>query len=288
VPAAPAVRLADRNGEPVAGIPVTFEVTAGGGAVYAASVTTDDDGIASSEAWTLGFEPGPNLLTATVEDVPAVTFEAVGTDPCLTIVSVKRREQLVGTVSEVDCVQAGMAGDSISMRITSQMYVRFDLESTSDVVFDMAGVALGPFPHGFVEVMLAPGEYHGVVKGGPGPYTLWNDTVRSDLDGCRTRIVTPGITTRQHVSPQVDCRGSGGDYDRYAIELQAGRRYTFVVTEPKRIEVWSADGAALLADNVGAEQTAFYFTPEETGDYQFRVIRLTSLTETLEYRLTII
>ena len=66
VPTAPAVRVADQTGAPMAGVPVTFAVAAGGGAVTGAAATTDAQGIARVGAWTLGPAVGPNRLTATV------------------------------------------------------------------------------------------------------------------------------------------------------------------------------------------------------------------------------
>lgn len=57
-----AVRITDRFGNAVAGAPVTFSVTAGGGTVSVANRVTDNDGIART-AWTLG-SAGPQTLRA--------------------------------------------------------------------------------------------------------------------------------------------------------------------------------------------------------------------------------
>jgi hypothetical protein len=67
VPIAPAVKVLDSEGNLVAGIPVTFAVTSGGGAVNPATpVATGSDGIATAVSWTLGPSAGPNTLTAMV------------------------------------------------------------------------------------------------------------------------------------------------------------------------------------------------------------------------------
>ena len=84
VPTPPAVKVSDRNGNPVAGVGVTFAVASGGGAVNPTTpVTTNAAGIAAVTSWTLGTVAGPNTLTATV-GLPGIagnpaTFTATGT-----------------------------------------------------------------------------------------------------------------------------------------------------------------------------------------------------------------
>lgn len=81
VSVAPAVKLLDQNGAPVAGASVTFAVASGGGAITGASAVSDSLGIATVGSWTLGSTPGSNSLTATAADLPGspVTFTATGT-----------------------------------------------------------------------------------------------------------------------------------------------------------------------------------------------------------------
>jgi hypothetical protein len=78
----PAVRVTDQDGEPVAGIEVTFEVTGGGGTVDGPVQATDADGIARVDAWVLGPEPGANTLEASGESLQGspVVFLAEGAD----------------------------------------------------------------------------------------------------------------------------------------------------------------------------------------------------------------
>jgi hypothetical protein len=81
VPVPPAVRVTDARGEPVAGVPVTFVVTGGGGAVEGGAATTDSDGIATAGSWRLGATPGGNTLEARADglDGSPVVFTAEGT-----------------------------------------------------------------------------------------------------------------------------------------------------------------------------------------------------------------
>src|SRR5439155_305090 len=62
----PSVIVHDANGNPVAGVAVTFAVASGGGTVTPQTpVTTGADGIAAGPSWTIGTTAGPYLLTAT-------------------------------------------------------------------------------------------------------------------------------------------------------------------------------------------------------------------------------
>ena len=75
---APAVRASDIYGNPVMQVPVSFRVGSGGGDLAGGVQTTDRDGIARVESWTVGGRPGPNTLTgssAGLEGSP-VSFSA--------------------------------------------------------------------------------------------------------------------------------------------------------------------------------------------------------------------
>jgi len=71
-----AVRVLDDDGEGIAGVAVTWEVTEGGGFVSASPVATDGEGYAVVY-WTLGSEPGPNRLTVSAGDIEGSPAEFV-------------------------------------------------------------------------------------------------------------------------------------------------------------------------------------------------------------------
>ena len=71
------VSLLDQGGSPMAGVTVTFAVTAGGGTLSATTATTDAQGRAATTL-TLGRAPGPNTVEVTVAGLAPVTFTAVG------------------------------------------------------------------------------------------------------------------------------------------------------------------------------------------------------------------
>jgi len=77
-----AARVADANGNPIAGATVAFDVTAGGGAATPAVAITDARGEASA-AWTLGATEGANAVVASSPAVAgaSVSFAAAGSAP---------------------------------------------------------------------------------------------------------------------------------------------------------------------------------------------------------------
>jgi subtilisin family serine protease len=81
VPIAPSVAVTDAGANPVAGVAVTFQVTAGGGSVSpATAINTDAQGTATVASWTLGTAPGSNTLSASAAGVTGspVVFTATG------------------------------------------------------------------------------------------------------------------------------------------------------------------------------------------------------------------
>jgi hypothetical protein len=74
----PSVRVSDTYANPVAGVSVSFSVTGGGGSVSEATPVSDEFGIATLGAWTLGPSPALNTLDATAAGVGSVAFNASG------------------------------------------------------------------------------------------------------------------------------------------------------------------------------------------------------------------
>jgi Bacterial Ig-like domain (group 1) len=78
---APSVRVTDVQGNPVAGVTVTFAVTGGGGSITSPTPVTDASGIAAVGGWTLGPAVGLHTLTATVTGITPIQFVALATSP---------------------------------------------------------------------------------------------------------------------------------------------------------------------------------------------------------------
>lgn len=77
------VKVLDRNGQPVSGQEVSYQVTSGGGSLSASKGVTDDKGTARVRL-TLGSNPGKNTVVARISgtsagsSAPSVTFNAEG------------------------------------------------------------------------------------------------------------------------------------------------------------------------------------------------------------------
>jgi len=72
-----AVLVNDSTGHGLAGVLVTWAISAGRGGVNPRTSTTDTSGLAST-TWTLGTVAGANGATGSVPGLPAVTFQATG------------------------------------------------------------------------------------------------------------------------------------------------------------------------------------------------------------------
>ena len=71
------VRVQDQYGNSLAGVPVTFVVSSGGGTISAETATTDATGRAATSL-TLGGDPGRNTVVARVAELKPVIFSARG------------------------------------------------------------------------------------------------------------------------------------------------------------------------------------------------------------------
>ena len=71
------VSVLDEDGAAMAGVVVSFSVTAGGGTLSSTTSTTDANGRAATRL-TLGSDAGTNTVSATVEGLEPVTFTATG------------------------------------------------------------------------------------------------------------------------------------------------------------------------------------------------------------------
>ena len=138
------ISVVDQDGSPLAGVDVTFAVTAGGGMLSSATdanpcifkaskssitATTDANGQAATRL-TLGSESGPNAVTATVEGLESVTFTATAAEQAmphrLTKVCGDDQEGTVGASLTAPLVVsvsaedgAAMAGVIVSFAVTA-------------------------------------------------------------------------------------------------------------------------------------------------------------------------
>lgn len=72
----PTVRAEDVYGNPVPGVPVSFSVTMGTGSLSGAQQTSNDAGLATVGAWTLGTQAGQQIVRATATGAQGAAFSA--------------------------------------------------------------------------------------------------------------------------------------------------------------------------------------------------------------------
>lgn len=157
---APAVRVLDQNGQPLAGVPVTFTVDAGSGTVGSAAtnatsetVTSNEIGIARVSAWTLGQAVGTNTLVASAGTLPTVSFTATGiAGPAASMLVVSGNDQ------------PGTAGTALAQPLVGRVVDRFG-NSVANVVVSFATPDGGSFANvadtsdaqGLVQATWTPG-----------------------------------------------------------------------------------------------------------------------------------
>ena len=93
----PAVRVADRYNNPVAGVDVAWAVASGGGAVSPASSRTDASGVAKTQ-WRLGGGTGAQSVTGTAAGMGPLTFVATVGAGAVSRVAIAPRELRFGSL----------------------------------------------------------------------------------------------------------------------------------------------------------------------------------------------
>ncbi|MBK8004308.1 MAG: Ig-like domain-containing protein [Gemmatimonadetes bacterium] len=112
VATAPGALVTDQFGNPVAGVPVTFAVTGGGGSVTGGNAVTGANGIASVTAWTLGTSTGANTLQASAPNLSGspLTFTATATAGAATQIAVNGGNGQSATVNSAVAHRAERRG----------------------------------------------------------------------------------------------------------------------------------------------------------------------------------
>lgn len=110
----PRVVVVDRFGNPTPGIPVTFSIDAGGGALEKSTGVTDFGGLATPGPWRLGRTPGENVLIAAADGIESVRFSAQAVDPAsivrYTLDSVQHASGLSSSPQD-----AGISGSTLAI-----------------------------------------------------------------------------------------------------------------------------------------------------------------------------
>lgn len=105
------VRATNRKGAPAPGRQVTFRLAGAQGHLDPVTATTDADGRARTQ-WTLGEDPGRQLLTAAVENVDSTITVAAEADP------VAANTRVVAVNETLRARAAAVLTDSVAVRVT--------------------------------------------------------------------------------------------------------------------------------------------------------------------------
>lgn len=260
----PAVLVTGTGGEPVAGVVVKFTVS-GGGAVQFPLATTDANGVASAGFLQVGPKVGPNVITATVEGLPPVTF---------TVASQAGPAAAMGVFSGSG--QSGAPGSTLTnplvVRITDAggnvkpgASVTFAVTSgggsltTSTVTTDATGLGTSG------SWKLGTGQCGQSVRATSG-------SLVADFTGSSRGSTTIGATGAGALSA-TDCVISGKFADEYDITT-AGEALNFSMSGSfdALAQVVTSDGTAIVAsdDNSGGGTNAAFRLITATGSKAFR------------------
>jgi hypothetical protein len=284
---APSVIVRDQNGAVLAGVSVTFAVTAGGGSVTGGTVVSSAAGVATVGSWTVGTAEGVNTLTATSGTL-SVTFTANSVNPCVIGVTHSIGGTTNGELTASDCrFPDGSFVDLIGTVLTaagtytfSQSSSKFD---TYLVLFDANGSPVGvndDFAAGSdsrIKAVLPPGNFVLAANSYDadmlGAYTVTSAQDASPVTNCENVFVVRGITTNQTLQAS-DCPRSGGYYgDQFFIYVVPGQLVTVSMSSTavdSYIAIYDTGGAVLTVndDRDGTTKDAqVAFTPSLAGFY---------------------
>ena len=310
----PSVTIKDQRGAGIAGVTVTFAVSTGGGSVTGASVVTSASGIATVGEWVLGSAPGPNVLTASVNGLAAVTFQSVATVVLSACAPQPLDTYLLGTIrtgvlATTDCLSDGWYNDSFLVRVDSAGAYSLTESATFETYLSLSypdgryiadNLNFGVSPS--MKVLLLPGTYvlnaSSLVFFETGPYSLSSEKTSVDVGGCERVYAVFGITTSQSVQ-STDCvRANGGGYaDEFKLFLNRGSRVTVSMTSEtidSYLELYFADytGARTFVgsnDNggdSGTKNARLTYTPDNAGFFVI-VARTSVAGQTGSYTLNI-
>ena len=283
----PSVIVRDQTGAVMAGVSVTFAVTAGGGSVTGSTVVSSPAGVATVGSWTVGTAEGVNTVTATSGTL-SLAFTANSVDPCVIGATHSIGGTTNGELTASDCrFPDGSFVDLIGTVLTTAGTYTFSQSSSSFdtflVLFDVNGNPIGVnddfaagsdsrikavLPAG--NFVLAANSYDADVLG---PYTMTSALDASEVTNCENVFVVRGITTTQTLQAS-DCQRTGGYYgDQFFIYVVPGQPVTVSMSSAavdSYIAIYDTRGAVLIFndDKDGTTKDAqVAFTPSVEGFY---------------------
>jgi hypothetical protein len=245
----PAVTVTDAGGNPVAGVPVNFEVTSGGGAIQYSVATTDAQGVASAGLWQVGPKVGTNTVTANVDGAQPLTFTLTSAAGPASAISPQAGNGQSGapgstlptplTARVVDAGGNAKSGENVTFAVTQG---GGSLSSTTATTNASGDATSGAWT-------LGSGQCVQRVSATDGPLTA-GFTASS-----RSSIAVGGTATGTLSSS--DCVIGGAFADEYDLTTPSGAiTASMTSTAPgATLQIVTADGSALVAQDVNAAAT---------------------------------
>src|SRR5688572_1231093 len=180
----PSVVVRDAQGNPVAGVTVTFAVSAGGGTVTGGTQVTDASGVATLTSWTFGATAGLNTVTASAAGLPSVIFSSTttGVPTQVAVFNGNNQAAVQGTAVPVapsvrvtDVGGQGVGGVAVTFAVTSGA----GSVITPSVLTDATGVAtVGSWTlgAGATQTLSATVTAAGAIAGNPVTFTATSAT----------------------------------------------------------------------------------------------------------------
>ncbi len=241
VAVAPAVKLLDGTGNPVAGVTVTF-TPSDGGAVSGGVASTGADGIARVGSWTLGGGPGTQTLTATANS--ATTFQGNPVQFTATGVAGPPSAARSAVDAVPNSIVAGTGSASIRVTVRDQFG-----NPVSGATVTLAATGA----NNTVDQPPATGA-DGTALGSLRSTTAETKTVTGSLGGTAipdqtTVTVTPGPVASISISPSPQVSVDAGS----SVQLTAATEDAFGNAVPGAAVTWQTlDGAVATVSPAGA------------------------------------
>ena len=226
------------NGQPVAGISVTWSATPTGAAAFSPTTsTTDVNGVASTNV-VLGSTLGSITIQATLAGVSPVTYHATVLDPCVFLATYTLGQSVNATLTTTDCLRTQWYYDYYGLDLPpGQQSVRLKMRgagafedtfldlywaSGQIVAFDDDSVlGIAGARNSQIDVII-PGDTSYVIGANTfdpfatGSYTLSSESRPALMNGCRQVWVTRGITVADSIKA-TDCADSSATPHYYDV-----------------------------------------------------------------------
>jgi hypothetical protein len=302
--ASPTIRVTSAGGANLAGVPVTFTIGAGSGAVTAGTTTastvtvnSDATGLASLASWRLGTAAGANTVVASSPTATNVTFSSCGRTAYTIGASV------AGTQTATDCVPAtGFFEDLFQFtNATGTRYQGWTLNpATAAVRFFVYPLGSELTPGGWIStapvgttttsaLLVGPGTHligvRNDVAGAASSYALGSQDNLTEGTGCFGTIVLvgTGITRNRSLSAgncTMTTNGLTYYYQPLWVYAIQGQTYTITMSGTafdEYLDVYQQNAAGVMvpigADNdgvLGTNDARLTVSVPATGWYEIR------------------